>query len=66
MSTCLCGPDILVLIDKGVDAVVLKLLDDATRDIEVCLVVLSSNRLHASPMDTYYNGWLCKVNKKAG
>lgn len=55
MSTELCSPNVLMLIEQGVDAVVLELLDDTIGDIEVSLVVLTANGFDTGPVDTYYN-----------
>lgn len=52
VSTDLSGPDVLVLIDEGVNVVVLELLDDGVGDIEVGLVVLTADWLHTRPVHT--------------
>lgn len=52
MPTDLSGPDVLVLVNEGVDVVVLELLDDGVGDIKVGLVVLTANWLHTRPVHT--------------
>lgn len=52
MATKLCGPDILMLVDQGIDTIVLQLLDDTIGDIKVGLIVLATDRLYTGPVDT--------------
>jgi hypothetical protein len=54
MSASLSRENILMLIDKGVDTIVLESLDDGVGNIEVCLVVLATDWLHTCPMHSYY------------
>ena len=47
------GQDVLMLVDKGIDAIVLQSLDDGVGDVQVGLVVLPTDWLHTRPMYTY-------------
>lgn len=42
-----------MLVDEGIDSIVLQSLDDGVGDIQVSLVVLPTNWLHTRPMYTY-------------
>lgn len=53
MAAGLGGQDVLMLVDEGVDAIILQSLDDGVGDIQVGLVVLPTDWLHTSPMYTY-------------
>ena len=53
MTASLSRPDVLMLVDEGVNTVVLEPLDDGVGDIQVGLVVLTTHRLHTRPMNTY-------------
>jgi hypothetical protein len=54
VSTDLSGPDILMLVNEGIDVIILELLDDAMGDVEVCLVVLATDWLYTCPVNTCY------------